>query len=195
MRRAAAALLLLTGACGGPADEQAAETDGPAPAEGVIPAPHDHGNFLLASGGLQVLDQQGEPRLLPFGAPRGEVERAAAGVFGEAAAERAANAECGAGPMEFTSWEPLTFNFQDGRFVGWTIEHPGDVPTVDGASTGLSRAKLEQAHDVRPLEGSTLGEEFAYVTPDGGTIGGIFDGEGEDAIVALLYAGTTCFFR
>jgi hypothetical protein len=116
-------------------------------------------------------------------------------VFGEAAAERAANAECGAGPMEFTSWEPLTFNFQDGRFVGWTIEHPGDVPTVDGASPGLSRAALEQARDVRPLEGSTLGEEFAYVTPDRGTIGGIFDGEGEDAIVALLYAGTTCFFR
>jgi hypothetical protein len=195
MRLMVVALLVLIGGCGGAADRQPEDGDGTVPPAGVLPAPHDHGNFLLSAEGLTVLDEEGGPRSVRFGAARPDAEQPALSVFGEASVERSSNGECGAGHMEFTTWGPLTLNFQDERFVGWTIEHPGDVPTVDGAWTGLSRAELEGARNVRSFEGSTLGDEFSYEAPGGGMIGGIFEGEGGDAIVALLYAGTTCFFR
>jgi hypothetical protein len=195
MRLVAAVMLVLIGGCSGAADRQPDDGDSAVPPAGMLPAPHDHGNFQLTAQGLKVLDEEGGPRSVRFGTTRADAEQAAINLFGEAAAERSIISGCGAGPMEFTTWGPLTLNFQEERFVGWTIEHPGDVPTVDGAWTGLSRTELERARDVRLFEGSTLGDEFSYQAPGGGTIGGIFEGEGGDAIVALLYAGTTCFFR
>ncbi len=59
---------------------------------------------------------------LAFGQERAVVEQAVVSRMGEPVS-RLANQECGAGPMQFTSFAGgLTLNFQDGAFAGWALE-------------------------------------------------------------------------
>ena len=101
--------------------------------------------------------------------------------------------ECGAGPMAMTSYAgELTVNFQEGSLVGWNI---GTAPDGEAAkiqidadvAIGMSSDELENAAGYSPIEGSTLGEEFAL----GDRVGGFVD----NGAVSMLYAGTQCFFR
>ena len=94
-------------------------------------------------------------------------------------------------------WFPggLTAHFQEGRLVGWNwhLAQDGDAPatgTVKLAGevqVGSARGVAEAAPGFAPVEGSTLGEEFAI----GEAIGGFITGDK----VEMLYAGTQCFFR
>jgi len=92
--------------------------------------------------------------------------------------------ECGAGPVTAAQWEDgLTLNFQDGTFVGWTTSDP-DLPVTNGFRPGQRRVEMPQVS----FQVTTLGDEFAR-----GAVAGLLDPTGET--VALLWSGTTCFFR
>jgi hypothetical protein len=130
-----------------------------------------------------------------FVAGQAEVEAALTKALG-APMRSGSNPECGAGPMTFTDYAGgLTAHFQEGRLVGWNW-HPaqdGDKPavgTVRLAGTvqlGSARSVVAAAPGYAPVEGSTLGEEFAL----GDKIGGFIAADK----VEMLYAGTQCFFR
>ncbi len=128
-----------------------------------------------------------------FGMPRAEIVAAVTAIRG-APTGTGANAECGAGPMEFVHFGGLSLNFQEGRFVGWSVSPPaGARPLEDhsGLRLGTARANLTDA-DQPPatIETSTLGVEF-----DADGIGGLLSSDAPDATVTHLWAGTNCQFR
>ena len=131
-----------------------------------------------------------------FAAGQKEVEAALARALG-AALRSGSNPECGAGPIAFTDFPAgLTVHFQEGRLVGWNwhLAQDGDTPAngtvkLSGAvQLGSPREAASTAPGYTPVEGSTLGEEFAL----GEAIGGFVSSDGK---VEMLYAGTQCFFR
>ena len=192
MRKAAFVLPVLLAACG--SETPAADADATAAA---ARAP-DVG-FALDAEGLRFVDpQSGSTRLLPFGSARADAEAAFARSTAEEP-ERTRNGECGAGPMDFTSYGPFQLNFQDGQLVGWSagIGAAADsYATMDGLGIGSTRAEVEERRTVTMLEGSTLGEEFVLAPrrEDPG-IAGIFSAAGPEGRVEALWAGVTCNFR
>jgi hypothetical protein len=130
-----------------------------------------------------------------FAAGQKEVETALAKALGPAL-RTGANEECGAGPVTFTDFPGgLTAHFQQGRLVGWNwhLAQDGDTPAsgtvklAGDVQVGSARATVEAAPGFAPVDGSTLGEEFAL----GQKIGGFIAADK----VEMLYAGTQCFFR
>jgi hypothetical protein len=207
MRPAFLPLLLALSACqgeGGRQDAVAGGTDAAAETPAVAPAmppplaePATSGTaaplVALDGEGLRLVLQTGAARLLAFGAPRAQAERAIDAALGQA--ERSSNAECGAGPLEFTRYGPLQLVFQEGAFAGWVLDRPGSLSTIDGVAIGSSAMQVQASRAVERISGSTLGEEFTLGPAGPGTIGGFFDGAGAEARVTGLFAGTTCFFR
>lgn len=96
----------------------------------------------------------------------------------------ATNAQCPAGPITAATWEDgLTLNFQGGQFVGWTNSDP-ELAVAGGFEAGQPRVEMPPTS----FQITSLGTEFNR--------SGIFGILGEnDAQVALLWAGTACFFR
>ena len=165
-----------------------AKADGPAAATTAV---------SLDGEGLRFVDKaSGKASLLAFGVPRVQAEEALARVTGKAD-DRSTNEECGAGPMEFTRYDAMTLNFQDGKFAGWFLgNEPGAdaFSTMSGIAIGTTRAKAGESVSIVMAEDSTLGEEFSIGTGDNG-IGGMFAEPGDTAKIDALFAGTTCFFR
>lgn len=151
----------------------------------------------LDADGLRFVDKaSGKTSLLAFGVPRAEAEEALARVDGKAD-DRSTNEECGAGPMEFTRFDAMTLNFQDGKFVGWFLGNENGASqysTMSGIAIGTTRAKAKQSVSIVDVPDSTLGEEFSIGTGDH-VMGGIFAEPGEDAKIDALFAGANCFFR
>jgi hypothetical protein len=135
------------------------------------------------------------PEAFFFAAGQKEVETALGRALG-APLRQGSNNECGAGPVTFTDFSGgLTAHFQQGRLVGWNWHGPqeGDPPATGtirlagAVQVGSPRSLAQAAFGYAPVEGSTLGEEFAL----GQSIGGFIAGDA----VEMLYAGTQCFFR
>ncbi len=135
------------------------------------------------------------PEAFYFAAGQTEVEAALARALG-APLRTGSNGECGAGPITFTDFAGgLTVHFHQARLVGWNwrAAQDGDPPAsgtvrlAGNVQLGSPRSIVQAAPGFAPVEGSTLGEEFAL----GGRIGGLIE---VDA-AAMLYAGTQCFFR
>ena len=132
------------------------------------------------------------PEAFFYAAGQTEVETALSRVLGKPGESREMG-ECGAGPMTGVAFaDSLTVNFQQGRLVGWVVGSavgggPDNIAIVGGPAIGMPRADVEALPGFAMIEGSTLGEEFML----GDTLGGFF----EDGKVAMLYAGTQCFFR
>lgn len=174
----------------------AGEGDSSAPAGtdsiSAKPAAVAPGLVRLSGDGLTVTGPLGTT--LAFGSPREAAEQELARVLGPAS-DRSTLAECGAGPMDFTSYGGgLTLNFQDERLVGWTLrreETDGPVRTDVDIAVGSSESELANAYDFEPVEDSTLGDEFNSASG----VGGFLSGSGTDKVVESLRAGTTCFFR
>ena len=156
------------------------------------PAAVAPGLVRLGGDSLNVTGPSGTT--LAFGSPRETVEQEMARVLGPAT-DRSTLAECGAGPMEFTSYvSGLTLNFQEERLVGWTLrreEADGPVRTDKDIGIGSSEADLAAVYEVGSVDGSTLGDEFTSASG----VGGFLSGSGADKVVESLHAGTTCFFR
>lgn len=166
----------------------AAKADGPAAATTAV---------SLDGEGLRFIDKaSGKASLLAFGVPRVQAETALANVAGQQD-DRSTNAECGAGAMEFTRYDAMTLNFQDGKFVGWFLgNEPGAAAysTASGIAIGTTRAKAAESVSIVDLEDSTLGEEFSIGTGDN-VVGGMFAAPGDAAKIDALFAGVNCFFR
>ena len=135
------------------------------------------------------------PEAFFFAAGQAEVEAALTRALG-APLRKGENGECGAGPITFIDFAGgLTAHFQDARLVGWNwhLAQDGDLPSsgtvklAGDVQLGSPRAAVLAAPGHAPIEGSTLGEEFAL----GEQIGGFVEADK----VAMLYAGTQCFFR
>ncbi|RPF70594.1 hypothetical protein [Aurantiacibacter spongiae] len=176
--------LLLAAGCSqeadpdGTANQQAFE-------EPTVPA--DEATLDLEANGIVVPAQGGFERLsAPFGSLRDATETTLATVLGEVTG-RADNADCPAGPLATTEYDGITLYFQDGEFAGYAAREPY-VPE-------LSRAEMVADPGVSLVEGSTLGEEFTIGQEGGPLISGLFSGEGDDARVETLWAGTVCNFR
>ncbi|MGN6690909.1 MAG: hypothetical protein ACTHJU_08215 [Sphingopyxis sp.] len=170
----------------------------PAVAEDTVDAPPmPEAKANLDAEGLRFVDKaSGKTSLLAFGVPRAEAEEALARVDGKAD-DRSTNEECGAGPMEFTRFDAMTLNFQDGKFVGWFLGNENGASqysTMSGIAIGTTRAKAKQSVSIVDVPDSTLGEEFSIGTGDH-VMGGIFAEPGEDAKIDALFAGANCFFR
>jgi hypothetical protein len=166
MRRRAAALALLLGACAAPA----AETQGPGP-----------GLVLDAEG----LHPAGSALRVDFGRAEAGTVAAVSKLLGAEPVETAANAECGAGPVKAVRWaNGLTLNFQRGTFLGWVSEkgRGSAAATSSGLGPGTARAALQGAR----FEETSLGTEFEA----GGVFGLVEGGE-----VRVIRAGVSCFFR
>jgi hypothetical protein len=131
-----------------------------------------------------------------FAAGRSEVEAALARTLG-AAMNSGTNAECGAGPVDFTDFPGgLAVHFQQGRLIGWNWRLPqdGDVRPQGTVRLSGGDVQLGSARSVAAatagfarIDASTLGEEFSL----GPSIGGFI----ENDAVSMLYAGTQCFMR
>ena len=165
-----------------------AKADGPAAATTAV---------SLDGEGLRFVDKtSGKTSLLAFGVPRTQAEAALARVAGKAD-DRSANEECGAGPMEFTRFDAMTLNFQDGKFVGWFLgdeNGASEYSTMSGIGVGTTRARAQESVSIADVENSTLGEEFSIGTGDH-VIGGMFAEPGAAAKIDALFAGDNCFFR
>ena len=194
------AMIGLLAACN-PAAEKAPVDADPAPPP-VPEAKNDGPNTAttavsLDGEGLRFVDKtSGKASLLAFGVPRAQAEAALANVAGKED-DRSTNAECGAGTMEFTRYDAMTLNFQDGKFAGWFLgNEPGAATysTMSGIGIGTTRAKASESVTIVDLEDSTLGEEFSIGTGDN-VIGGMFAAPGDAAKIDALFAGTNCFFR
>lgn len=151
----------------------------------------------LDGEGLRFVDKtSGKTSLLAFGVPRAQAETALANVAGQAD-DRSTNEECGAGPLDFTRFDAMTLNFQDGKFVGWFLgNEPGAsaYSTVSGIAIGTTRAQAKQSVAIVDIEDSTLGEEFSIGGGANG-VGGMFAEPGDAAKIDALFAGVNCFFR
>jgi hypothetical protein len=125
-----------------------------------------------------------------FGSERDEVDAGLTGAYGTAP-EIGENAECGAGPMQFSTYGPLQVAYQNDRFTGWLLRAGDGVTSVDGIRPGvttLSALKGERA--VREID-STLPGEFEYTSADFGTIRGFSEGD----TITALQAGLGCVYR
>jgi len=196
------AMIGLLAACKPAADKAPADTDAAPVAPAVPEAKADGPNAAttavsLDGEGLRFIDKiSGRTSLLAFGVPRAQAEAAFANVAGKED-DRSTNAECGAGPMEFTRYDAMTLNFQDGKFAGWFLgNEPGAATysTMSGIAIGTTRAKAAESVTIVDLEDSTLGEEFSIGTGDN-VVGGMFAAPGDTAKIDALFAGTNCFFR
>ena len=161
-------------------------------AQAALPRPVS--KAVLDAGGITFDAPGGKTEAFPFGTSRLQIDRLAAGAFGPPD-EQSSNEECGAGPLQFSRYGPLTLNFQEGKLVGWLAHEGPQVVTSDGIRPGARMRDLKVTRSARMIEDSTLDGEFEYLAADGRTIGGFAKGEGRDATVDSLYAGVNCFFR
>lgn len=197
MRALLAGAALLVAACSGeaPASEEpvpAANATEAASSDAVLVAAKavEPPKLLIDGAGLRRRDpSNGGTPLVAWGTPRATVDQMVGAALG-VAVDKSLSQECGAGPLEFSRFGPLTLNYMDGGLVGWYLDGRSVAPlaTVSGIGIGSTRAQVMDVLKPQLIEDSTLGDEFYS---DGEGLGGFF----EDGKVASLYAGTTCFFR
>ncbi|QCB53478.1 hypothetical protein E5675_02820 [Sphingopyxis sp. PAMC25046] len=194
------AMIGLLAACKPTAEKAPVDADPVAPPVPVAKAdgPNAATTAVSLDGeGLRFIDKtSGKTSLLAFGVPRAQAETALANVAGRED-DRSTNAECGAGMMEFTRYDAMTLNFQDGKFAGWFLgNEPGadSYSTMNGIAVGTTRAKAKESVTIIDVDDSTLGEEFSIGTGDR-VIGGMFAAPGDAATIDALFAGANCFFR
>ena len=193
-------LIGLLAACKPAADKAPADRDPVAP-----PVPETKADgpaagttaVSLDGEGLRFIDKAtGKASLLAFGVPRAQAEEALARVMGTLD-DRSTNEECGAGTMDFTRFDAMTLNFQQGKFVGWFLgNEPGadQYSTLSGIAIGTTRAKAAESVKLVAIEDSTLGEEFSLGSEEN-SVGGMFAAPGDTAKIDALFAGANCFFR
>lgn len=180
-------LVFLLAACSSPESSAApaGKDAGPAPATPVAryPAPVPGPAVLLAPEGLIT-----EGRLFRFGIPRAEIERAIGKAQG-APLGRGTSAECGAGPVDYTSYsDALQLTFQDGTFAGWTINGgTSRLRTVKDIGIGSPRQSLDAAYPGAIVDDSSLGLLFST-----GDLVGLLDRDGIEGVVTDIWAGTVC---
>ena len=150
----------------------------------------------LLGNGLQVtqaVEGRGTATVLNFGEPRERTLAAMTALLGEP--ETSSNEECGAGPLEFADFGALTLNFQDGGFVGYSVDDSStgvELRGPAGLAIGAPRDVVARLDGFQTYEESTLGDEFNVGSGEGNVVVGLFD---EDGRVTDLWSGAVCTFR
>lgn len=181
------AMMVSLAACGDGPEEPAEPSAMTHPSTNPLIERFDDVKLVVDANGLGAYQQ--EP--MRFGTSRDEVDATAAQAFGSAG-EQSSNAECGAGPMEFSQYGPLQIAYQAGNFAGWFLRAGEGVVTSDGIRPGVTTlVALKDERQVQQLD-TTLDGEFQYTTADFGTITGFAD---PDGTITALQAGVSCFFR
>lgn len=148
-------------------------------------------SLLLAADG--IMPGGTDESRIPFGANSLDTIEQVTPMLGETY-QSEESAECGAGPMEFANWENVVLNFQNGEFVGWSLQATSEKPwigTPGGVTIGSPRSGLDAALP-KPLkvEQSSLGTEF-YA----GGFSGLLSDATPAAKVTALWAGANCAMR
>lgn len=191
-------LLPLLVACSSPASEPAPQSDKPAaqttPETVTRPEPPPQRvrvetPLILAPDGLLVADHAGKMVLVPYGTPRTKAESAVAVIVGTPVT-RGSSSECGAGTVDYTDLrnDGLQMTFQEGKFVGWTINTAASpLKTAKGIGVGSTRQELDAAYKDLTVEDSSLGLLFSS-----GQLTGLLDQDGIEGLVTDIWAGTVC---
>ena len=155
-------------------------------------APRDRPIDLLPDGlVIAAPEAGGDATVINFGDPQDAVVEELTMVFG--GPQFGSNEECGAGPMEFATFDQFVANFQDDRFVGWMINGPSERSSFtgpEGVTLGMSAADLKKLPTYDAFDDSTLGEEF-LIGGEEMPVSGLV----EDSQVAVLWGGAACNFR
>tara|TARA_B100001179_G_scaffold232275_1_gene224634 strand:+ start:167 stop:763 length:597 start_codon:yes stop_codon:yes gene_type:complete len=155
-------------------------------------APRDRPIDLLPDGlVIAAPEAGGDATVINFGDPQDAVVEELTMVFG--GPQFGSNEECGAGPMEFATFDQFVANFQDDRFVGWMINGPSERASFtgpEGVTLGMSAADLKKLPTYDAFDDSTLGEEF-LIGGEEMPVSGLV----EDSQVAVLWGGAACNFR
>ena len=182
------------------ASSVAADTAAASPAQAdpppTAPSVREVPEVTLSADGIILIgavEGRGTATTLTFGRDQTTVLDVLVIDFGKPKLSRLT--ECGAGPMEFAAWGPLTLNFLRGKFVGWRAEKGAPVVTIDGLQLGNTFAEIRRERSAQRIPDTTLDGEFEYTSGDGGTVGGFLEGPGDAGKVVSLHAGTNCFFR
>ena len=150
-------------------------------------------HLVLDGEGLRfVIESSGSNRLLEFSASAEQVI-AAVTAAGGAAQSRGTNADCGAGPVEFVSFENgLSLVMQQAKFVGWSARKTATsatLTTMSGIGVGSTRAALDSSY-AAAVSRSTLGTEFSA-----GELQGVLASASSSAPITDMWAGTSCVAR
>lgn len=130
-------------------------------------------------------------RSIPFGRPRAELLAILERLRGPA--QKATNADCGAGPVEFATWpDGLSVVFQGNRFVGWGLDRRADGKhsTASGIGPGSTREDLDGAYANVSVRRTSLGTEFSA-----GGFSGLIDGPSAYSRITDMWAGISCVAR
>ncbi len=163
----------------------------PPPPAAVNVAPSLAIRIALDGDGLIFVDTSGSTRSVAFGVSETRVLTAAAAALGDPR-DRSTNRDCGAGPVDFVSFEGgLLVNLQGGKFVGWTVRPAGgrEPRTMSGIGLGSTRTELEAAYAAE-VANSSIGMEFSA-----GGLSGVLASSDATAPVTDLWAGTNCIAR
>ena len=149
--------------------------------------------IALGADGLLIAAPEagGSASELDFGEPQDAVVEQLTMVFG--GPQFGTNEECGAGPVTFATYGDFAALFQDGRFVGWSVDGPSERAEFigpEGVTIGMAATDVRELPSYAPFEESTLGEEFMLGSGEM-AISGII----EDNQVATLWGGVSCNFR
>ncbi|MEZ0243358.1 MAG: hypothetical protein ACAH11_08295 [Sphingomonas sp.] len=147
---------------------------------------------VLAPDGVATVLENGATRRAGFGVSRDIAVPIVSAVLGKPV-DTARNGECGQGPMEFVTFKGgLDLEFQDGKFVGWSLDgrEKGGYTTMNGIGIGSSLRDLRGAFSGVTVENSSLGDEFSA-----GDLGGLLTSLKPDAKITAMWAGSVCQFR
>ncbi|WP_379546423.1 hypothetical protein ACFCW2_11150 [Qipengyuania sp. DSG2-2] len=204
------AMALALAACGDAADNtgpaEAEDTTEAAPAEAEEPAEEETPE-PEATTEPEVVEEPSTITLLPtgiridganeatltFGQRQDAVVTAVRALLGSP--EMGSNEECGAGPIQFATFDDLQLNFQNGEFAGWGATGDGDdvlISARNGLKIGARKAAVSEIAGYEPFEDSTLGDEFNIVTSEEAMVVGMF---GDNGRVTDLWTGAVCTFR
>lgn len=163
----------------------------PSPTPAPAPTPARATPALALDGeGLRLFNRaSGSARPIAFATPRAQ---ALALLAFRGPPATGTQAECGAGPLNYSSWpDGLKLYFQRDKFVGWAVDGRGKgaLATAAGIGPGSSRTALSDAY-AATFSTTTLGTEFAA-----GGLFGLLDGPGASATISDMWAGVSCNFR
>lgn len=160
--------------------------------------------LALTSNALQLVDSgSGSTREIAFGMRFDQLVEVVTKVLESAPTSIAVNTECGAGPLKMASWpNGLTLVFAERKhgdsswlFAGWFVGKPTKVSsrkmtTMAGIGIGSTVQDLKSAY-VATVTKTTLGQEFSV---DSGFYG-LLSGTGKNAVIEVMWSGTSCNFR
>jgi hypothetical protein len=143
---------------------------------------------VLTADGIGFTTQDsGSVSRLDFGSDQQLTRDTVVKSLGEPAGE-GTQEECGEAPHDSAWWGDILLAFDDGEFVGWSIDRQSELTTADGIGLGSTLDEVEAAIGPADVTEGSLGREFTA-----GAYWGLLDGS-ED-VVDFLSAGTICTFR